>query len=91
MGTSRGFDSILKATATRRFLATTAIDAPVTVAFGSRDWVLLRHQSRHLEQLPPNIRLESLPGCGHIPMGDDPAAVAALIVKSAGLRLHQPS
>jgi pimeloyl-ACP methyl ester carboxylesterase len=85
MGTSPGFDSVLKATATRRFLATTPIEAPVTVAFGSRDLLLLRHQSRHLDQLPPSTQLEILPGCGHVPMADDPAAVAALIMKSASV------
>jgi pimeloyl-ACP methyl ester carboxylesterase len=90
MGTSPGFDSILKATATRRFLATTPIDAPMTVAFGSRDLLLLRHQSRHLDQLPPSTQLETLPGCGHVPIADDPAAVAALIMKSASAVRRRP-
>jgi pimeloyl-ACP methyl ester carboxylesterase len=83
IGTSPGFDAVLKATATRRFLARAPIDAPVTVAFGSRDLMLLPHQSRHLDQLPPDTQLESLPGCGHVPMADDPTAVGALIMKSA--------
>jgi pimeloyl-ACP methyl ester carboxylesterase len=82
MGTCPGFDATLKATATRRYLSGPAIDAPVTVAFGSRDLVLLRHQSRHLDELPPGTHLGTLPGCGHIPMADNPPAVTALITAS---------
>jgi pimeloyl-ACP methyl ester carboxylesterase len=84
MGTCPGFDATLKATATRRFLATAPISAPVTVGFGSRDLLLLRHQSRHLDQLPPGTQVEVLPGCGHVPMADNPGAVTALITRSAG-------
>jgi pimeloyl-ACP methyl ester carboxylesterase len=83
MGTCPGFDAALRATARRRYLASAPISAPVTVAFGSRDLLLLRHQSRHLDQLPPGTQVESLPGCGHVPMADDPGAVAALIIASA--------
>jgi pimeloyl-ACP methyl ester carboxylesterase len=83
MGTSPGFDAALRATATRRYLAQAAITAPVTVAFGSRDLLLLSRQSRHLDQLPAGTRAEVLPGCGHVPMADDPDAVAALITRSA--------
>jgi pimeloyl-ACP methyl ester carboxylesterase len=83
MGTCPGFDATLAATATRRCLATTPIDAPVTVAFGSRDLLLPRRLARHLDQLPPAAEEETLPGCGHVPMADDPAAVAALISRTA--------
>jgi pimeloyl-ACP methyl ester carboxylesterase len=83
LGTCPGFDAALKATGRRAFLAGAPIDAPVTVAFGSRDLLLLRHQSRHLDQLPPGTRLETLPACGHVPMADNPSAVTALITESA--------
>jgi pimeloyl-ACP methyl ester carboxylesterase len=76
MGTCPGFEATLAATARCRFLATTPIGAPVTLAFGSRDVLLLPGQSRHLDQLPPGTTAETLPGCGHIPMADDPGAVA---------------
>jgi pimeloyl-ACP methyl ester carboxylesterase len=79
MGTCPGFDATLTATLPRRFLAGPPIEAPVTVAFGSRDLVLLPHQSRHLDQLPPGTRLETLPAGGHVPMADNPEAVTALI------------
>jgi len=83
MGTCPGFDAVFRATAHRRFLATAPVSAPVTVGFGSRDRLLLRHQSRRVGQLPSGTRVEALPGCGHVPMADDPAAVAALILRSA--------
>ncbi|HET9974170.1 MAG TPA: alpha/beta fold hydrolase [Streptosporangiaceae bacterium] len=83
MGTGAGFDEILTATVTRRFLASAPIGAPVTVAFGSRDRLLLRHQSRHLDQLPRDTHVAALPGCGHVPMADDPEAVTAVITETA--------
>ena len=83
VGTCPGFDATLKATARRRIHGAQQITAPVTVAFGSRDLVLLRHQSRHLGELPPDTRSSTLRGCGHVPMTDDPARVADLIITSA--------
>jgi pimeloyl-ACP methyl ester carboxylesterase len=83
LGTCPGFDATLKATARRRLHGAQQVTAPVTVAFGSRDVVLLRHQSRNLGELPPHTRSSTLPGCGHLPMTDDPARVAHLIITSA--------
>ncbi len=83
MGTCPGFDATLRATARRRLQGARLVTAPVTIAFGSRDRVLLRHQSRHLGELPPHTRTAALPGCGHLPMTDDPALVADLIITSA--------
>jgi pimeloyl-ACP methyl ester carboxylesterase len=82
MGTCPGFEATLKATATRRYVSG-PIDAPVTVAFGSNDLLLRPSQSRHLDELPPGTRVGRLPGCGHVPMADNPAAVTALITASA--------
>ncbi len=86
LGTCPGFDAVLRATAGRRAEGFTAIDVPVTIAFGSRDRLLLPSQSRHLDQLPPDTRTATLPECGHIPIADDPDAVAALILRSATRR-----
>ena len=88
MGSCAGFEATLAATARRRFLATTPIGAPVTVAFGSRDVLLLPRQSRHLDQLPAGTTAETLPGCGHVPMADDPGAVAELITRTAARAGH---
>jgi pimeloyl-ACP methyl ester carboxylesterase len=83
LGASPGFDATLTATTHRHYQATRSTEVPVTVAFGSRDRLLLRRQSRHLEQLPAEPTIASLPGCGHVPMADDPCLVARLIVDSA--------
>jgi pimeloyl-ACP methyl ester carboxylesterase len=83
MGSCPGFDQAMSATASRRLLATAPVGAPVTVAFGSRDRLLLPRQSRHVDQLPPGTRVEALPGCGHVPMADDPGAVTAAIIQTA--------
>jgi pimeloyl-ACP methyl ester carboxylesterase len=80
LATGPGFDAVMTATESRHYLAGPPIEAPVTVAFGSRDRLLLRRRSRHLDQLPPGTRVQTLAGCGHVPMADDPGAVAALIV-----------
>jgi pimeloyl-ACP methyl ester carboxylesterase len=86
LGRCAGFDATLAATKDRHYRATSALDMPISVAFGSRDLVLLRRQSRHLDQLPRHAVLRELPGCGHVPMFDDPSAVAALI--KAAARAH---
>jgi pimeloyl-ACP methyl ester carboxylesterase len=86
MGSCPGFDATMKATEPRCYRSGPPIDAPVTVAFGSRDFLLLRHQSRHLDELPPGTHVETLPGCGHVPMADNPRAVAALITASTTRR-----
>jgi pimeloyl-ACP methyl ester carboxylesterase len=81
MGACPGFDATMKATITG-YRPGPPIEAPVTVAFGSRDHLLLR-RSRQFGLLPPGTRRAALPRCGHVPMADDPAAVAALITASA--------
>jgi pimeloyl-ACP methyl ester carboxylesterase len=79
LGRCPGFNATLAATTHRRYLAGPALDAPVTVAFGSRDLILLRRQSHHIDQLPPGTQIQELPSCGHVPMSDDPNAVIAVI------------
>jgi pimeloyl-ACP methyl ester carboxylesterase len=78
-----GFLPTLRATAERHYRCTVPIGAPVTVAFGSRDRLLLPGTSRHVEQLPAGARVVALPGCGHVPMSDNPPAVAALLASAA--------
>jgi pimeloyl-ACP methyl ester carboxylesterase len=91
MAMGPGFDAALRASLSRRYLAGPGLDVPVTVAFGNRDRLLLRRQSRQLDQLPAGTRVAELPGCGHVPMTDDPAAVAALVLQSATRAVRAPS
>jgi pimeloyl-ACP methyl ester carboxylesterase len=85
MASGPGFEATMHALDERCYRAGPAIEAPVTVAFGSRDRLLLR-QSRHVDQLPPHTRLVTLRGCGHVPMADDPDAVATLIAEPVSTR-----
>ncbi|MFG3039648.1 alpha/beta fold hydrolase [Streptomyces sp. NPDC048330] len=53
---------------------------PVTIAWGTRDRLLLRRQGVRAKHTLPGARLVRLPGCGHVPMNDDPALVARVIL-----------
>ncbi|WP_415949580.1 alpha/beta fold hydrolase [Streptomyces sp. KLOTTS4A1] len=53
---------------------------PVTIGWGSRDRLLLRRQGVRAKQTLPGARLVRLAGCGHVPMNDDPALVARVIL-----------
>ncbi|GLV75796.1 alpha/beta fold hydrolase [Streptomyces hygroscopicus] len=55
-------------------------DIPVTIAWGTRDRVLPRRQGVRAKRVIPGARLVRLPGCGHVPMNDDPALVARVIL-----------
>lgn len=57
-----------------------AIKVPLTVAFGTRDW-LLTSASQHRGELPAHTRWLTPRGWGHVPMWDDPHAVARLILE----------
>ncbi len=83
LATAPGFRATLRATLRRAYVRSAPIEVPVSVSFGTRDLVLLPHQSRHLDQLPPRTRLVPIAETGHVPMTDDPVAVASLIVHTA--------
>jgi pimeloyl-ACP methyl ester carboxylesterase len=55
-------------------------DVPVTVAWGTRDLVLPKFQANVARRKLPNAEHIWLPGCGHVPMSDDPALVAQVIL-----------
>lgn len=59
------------------------IDAPVTVAWGTRDVLLLPRQGPRFKRAMPHARLIRLGGLGHTPMSDDPATVAHVILATA--------
>src|SRR5215204_5445372 len=80
MATAPGFRETLHALEKRQFEDGAAITVPVTVAFGSRDRVLLPKVARRRDQLPDQTRWVTLSECGHIPMFDDPEATADLLL-----------
>ncbi|MEU4038224.1 alpha/beta fold hydrolase [Streptomyces collinus] len=74
-----GFDATLRAGTTVRFTDELS-GLPVTVAWGTRDRLLVRRQGIRAKTIIPHARLVRLPGCGHCPMNDDPALVARVIL-----------
>jgi pimeloyl-ACP methyl ester carboxylesterase len=78
-----GFRETLRALEKTRFTDGAAIAVPVTVAFGTRDRVLLPGIARHRGQLPDQTRWVRLRGCGHVPWLDDPDTVVNLLLRSA--------
>ncbi|MEJ2870608.1 alpha/beta fold hydrolase [Actinomycetospora sp. OC33-EN08] len=58
-------------------------DVPTMVGWGSRDLLLPRAQIRRLRRVLPDARVVVLPGCGHVPMADDPGLTAELILGNA--------
>lgn len=55
--------------------------APLTVAWGQRDALLLPRQGRRVIERLPFARLVPLPGCGHVPLWDDPDRVADVMLE----------
>ena len=53
---------------------------PVTIAWGTRDRLLRPRQILMAKARLPQARLLPLPGCGHVPMTDDPPLVADVLL-----------
>jgi pimeloyl-ACP methyl ester carboxylesterase len=56
---------------------------PVTIAWGSRDRLLLPREGRRAHRLMPRARYVELRGCGHVPFGDDPELVAPVLLEGS--------
>ena len=53
---------------------------PVTIGWGSKDRLLSPRQAVLARDRVPHARFIRLPGCGHVPMTDDPALVARVLL-----------
>jgi pimeloyl-ACP methyl ester carboxylesterase len=73
--TAPGFDAVDAAMRSGRFLGLADIRVPVTLAWPEHDRLVARPK-----RLPASVRSVALPGCGHVPMWDDPDAVAELLL-----------
>jgi pimeloyl-ACP methyl ester carboxylesterase len=85
MGTCPGFAATLRATRHRRYQSSAELRErlpPATVAFGTRDLLLICRSWRRTDELPTRTTERKLPGCGHLPMSDDPVRVVDLIAAS---------
>lgn len=56
---------------------------PITVAWGSRDLVLLPYQARRARAALPQATHLTLPGCGHVPMIDDVDLVVDVLLRGS--------
>jgi pimeloyl-ACP methyl ester carboxylesterase len=74
------FDTHLDATRRDRFRDGHGIDVPVTVVWGEKEQ-LLPMKARLRDELPAHTRFVDLPGCGHVPMWDDPDLVVRTILE----------
>jgi len=66
-------------------------DVPVTIAWGTKDRLLRPPQVLVAKARLPQARIRPLPGCGHLPMTDDPALVADVLLQGSGRLAGQPA
>lgn len=78
-----GFEATLAAGQRGVLFTHDITNIPVTIAWGTRDRILLRRQGVRAKKVIPAARLVRLPGCGHVPMNDDPALVARVILDTS--------
>ena len=81
---AKGLKSANDAMRAANFTRIGEITVPVTLIWCERDRLIARPRN-----LPAQVHEAVLRNCGHLPMWDDPAAVAAAIL--AGARLRQPA
>jgi pimeloyl-ACP methyl ester carboxylesterase len=81
MAAAPGFDAVARA-GRDYFFSSPAPAVPVTVAWGTRDRILWPSQARRAALLLPAAQHVSLPGCGHVPMHDEPETVARVILQT---------
>ncbi|WP_328447013.1 alpha/beta fold hydrolase [Amycolatopsis sp. NBC_00438] len=53
---------------------------PVTIAWAQQDRILARPRLAELRKVAPDGTFKLLPGCGHVPMSDDPQLVAKTLL-----------
>ncbi|GGY31405.1 alpha/beta fold hydrolase [Streptomyces djakartensis] len=79
LANAQGFFETLRSGRTVQF-SDDIVGMPVTVAWGNRDRLLIPRQGVRAKGVIPGARLVRLPGCGHVPMNDDPALVARVLL-----------
>jgi pimeloyl-ACP methyl ester carboxylesterase len=85
----KGFHETLTALDGHRFSGT--IGVPVTIAWGTRDALLLPTEARRARRLLPAARHVWLRGCGHVPMSDDPEQVARVLLDGSAVTAQSPA
>ena len=83
LAAATGWDGTLAALEQGRYAPPPGgLDVPVTLAWGAKDRLLPPRQRARVREVLPNARVGLLPGCGHLPMWDDPELVARVVLTS---------
>ena len=77
------FDETLPTISPLGFAGGEQIEVPVTIAWGSKDRLLLPRQARRAARAIPRARMVTLEGCGHVPTYDEPDQVARVLLASS--------
>jgi pimeloyl-ACP methyl ester carboxylesterase len=86
-----GWETTLEALVNDRPRDLGALDCPVRIVWGSRDTLLLPRQADRFVREIPGAELVRLKGLGHVPMGDDPDAVADSILQFTARHAREKS
>ena len=73
------------------FAETIPGDIRVTIAWGTRDRLLLYRQAQIAMERLPLARLVPLAGCGHVPMTDNPELVAQVLLEGSQAEPQLPA
>jgi pimeloyl-ACP methyl ester carboxylesterase len=71
-----------------QFTGTVPDGIPVMIGWGTKDRLLPPRQVRMAKACLPQARFLPLRGCGHVPMTDDPALVADVLLQGSTSRLE---
>jgi pimeloyl-ACP methyl ester carboxylesterase len=89
LGGAWWFDQTLDAITAERFAGGPTVGAPVTIAWGQRDRLLLPRQAARAARQIPSAQIVTLTGCGHVPTYDDPEQVARVLLAGSS-PVHRP-
>jgi len=70
------------------FTGTVPAGIPVTIAWGTNDRLLPPRQAMVAKERIPQAKLVPLPGCGHVPMTDNPRLVADVLLRGSRVALQ---
>lgn len=70
------------------FVETVPAGIPVTIGWGTNDRLLPPRQALVAKERIRQARLVPLPGCGHVPMTDNPRLVADVLLRGSRVALH---
>jgi pimeloyl-ACP methyl ester carboxylesterase len=77
-----GFRSVVRSSKDYSYVGQPSV--PLTVAWGAHDRILPPHQADRARERLPQARHVTLPGCGHVPMSDEPRLCARIVLETTG-------